>query len=248
MASFSPEMLMRSALRVTAGAVVRARRAQVDEAWKIAEIVALRPKDPTPLGVEDYKFAAAKLRVDPQAIHAVADVESSKGGFDESGRLIIAYEPHVFSRATAHAFDKDHPAVSYPKWVRYKRGGPLPAGWSKHPLELSNLERWLLWRDAAALHFEAACAAISVGRFQVLAENAALLDFDSPSALIRHAAIGELAQLDLFCRFLVAKNLLPALRQMDWLKIELRYNGGGHGGAYADKMADAFRRRRQHYI
>lgn len=66
---------------------------------------------------QDFINAAAALGpgVEPELVHAVADVESGgKSGFNGASLPIIAYEGHKFQQFTKGIYDRTHPLLSYP--------------------------------------------------------------------------------------------------------------------------------------
>ncbi len=78
--------------------------------------------------------------------------------------------------------------------------------------------------------------AISMGTYQIMGFNHKICGYGSPIEMFMKFKTGEPEQLKALVNYLVARKLTTALRQRDWNKIELKYNGGGQGGAYAHKM------------
>src|SRR5690606_34779310 len=68
----------------------------------------------TRLSMADYQRAASALGVDVATVRAVADVESSGGGFLADGRPKILFERHIFARETGGRFNQSHPGISGP--------------------------------------------------------------------------------------------------------------------------------------
>lgn len=245
-------------VRETAGRVLRAKVERANNTDQIVALVMLRAK-PGNLQPEDFRAAAADWKVDPATLHALADAESSGGGFDAEGRAIIAVECHAFSDATLHAFDVSHPHLSYPEWVQYKRGAPPPKGMQKHPYVLSQDDRWGLFAQQAELSIEGACSALSVGRFQQLIGRTPAdrrkgrkeawreLGFPSAEALFRKLCASEFDQLEVLRLFLEVHGLMNAFRQRDWRVIAARYNGTGQVDVYSERMAKAFKNRLRTY-
>jgi hypothetical protein len=69
---------------------------------------------------------------------------------------------------------------------------------------------------AAKIDFDAAVAAVSWGRFQVMGFHAKALDFDNALHMIEHMYDGEENHLDVFLRYCRMAGLMPALRKGDW--------------------------------
>lgn len=250
------EMVARVVSRETLGALARAKAARADNAERVAGLLKLGVGlDRRPLTREDFLARAAtwsssddETRRLAAALHAVADVESGGiGGFDARGRLTILVEPHIFSRATRHAFDRSHPWLSYPTWQRWEKDAAPPAGFHAHPYALEADERWGLFAMMAELAPDAAVCAISMGRFQQLGEGWRVLRFASPEALMRKLATSERDQLDVMMTFLMANGLRPALAALDWRRVARGYNGPGQVEVYASRMADAFKSRVRTY-
>lgn len=256
-----PAIAKRVVIRETAGRVLRAKQERADTTERIADLVSLRG-NPEHLQPEDFKRAADVMALkDPAILHAIADAESSQGGFDPAcpGRAIIAVECHAFSAATSHAWDVKRPDCSYPEFIRYERGKPPPRGMQQHPYTLSQDDRWGLFVRQAELSVDGALCALSIGRFQPLVgvTPAGLragrkpgwmeLGFSSPEAMFRHLVTSEFAQLEVLHRYLVAHGLVRAFRERDWRTIARGYNGPAQVEVYATRMAEAWKRRTRIY-
>lgn len=184
----------------------------------------------TPVNAADIKGLAETWEVEEAALWAVRDVEASGAGF-ESGRPKILFEPHRFSRATGHLFDKSHPTISYPNWGRR----PYPTG---------QAARYAQLLDAIALDVDAAFASASYGGFQILGENWRICGEDSPLDFALTEARGELGQLRHFTRFCASNGLVPPLRRKDWAAFARGYNGNAYKvNRYDEKLAAAYRAR-----
>lgn len=256
-----PAVARRAVIRETAGRVLRVREARADATEKIAELVSLRG-NPAHLQPEDFKRAADMLGLkDPATLHAVADAESSGGGFDPGckGRPLIAVECHAFSEATLHAWDVSRPDVSYPEFTPYRRGATPPKGMERHPYSLSQDDRWGLFVRQAELSVDGALCALSVGRFQPLigrtpaARRAGRtygwqdMGFASPEHMFRYLTQSEYAQLEILHVYLVVHGLVRAFRERDWRTIARGYNGPANVEVYATKMAAAHKARSRMY-
>lgn len=249
------ETVARVVSRETLGAVVRAKAKRADNLERIADLMqAMVTGDRRRLEIDDYKAAGADEKIPPAVIHAVSDAETGKdGGFDAMKRPTNLVEPHLFSSLTGHAFDRSHPHISYPKWVRNVKGAAPPAKFRAHPYDFNFDERWGLFLAMAELDFEAACGSMSVGRFQQVTGSPRpnmgwkALRYQSAEALLRKLATSEHAQLEVLLTFFRAHGLKPALRELDWRAIALAYNGPGQVDAYAARMAEAYQRRARIY-
>lgn len=177
----------------------------------------------------DYTEAATMLGVEVAAIKAVAEVESRGAGFLSNGKPVILYEPHIFSRYTAHKYDEAYPAISYRKW---KTGayGPMSAQWPKFEI-------------AAQINPEAAIFACSWGKFQLMGFNYRLCGFADAMGFRLAMELNEGEHLKAFCGFVKARGLVDELQRKDWTAFAFGYNGAGYAANHYDtKMAAAYRK------
>lgn len=259
------DLIGRTIARETLGAVVRAKAARADNAVRIAILANLRGVNTRPLEREqflaaarDWGLAASDSEEDIKAaaavLHALADAESGEvHGFDDRGRPTILVEPHIFSRLTAHAFDRTHPWLSYPTWTPYRRDAAPPGQFAQHPYSYGFDDRWGLVLRMAELDYDAACGSVSAGRFQQITGSPRpdmgwkALGFAGAEALLVKLARSEFDQLEVLQIFLRANGLVPAFRARDWERIARGYNGPGQVALYSKRMADAFKRRARTY-
>lgn len=177
----------------------------------------------------DIPRIGAEIGVGEDELHAFMDVECAGTGFDAKGRVKMLFEPHVFWRELGSGEKRDEAVrqgLAYAKWAP----GRYPA--DSYP----RLEAALKIDERAALR------SASWGLGQIMGFNAELCGYTSAAAMVRHFAEDEEHQLEAIVTFLKAKNLDKALRSHDWATIERVYNGGGHNGAYATRMANAYAR------
>ena len=179
----------------------------------------------------DIDQAAAMLGVEAAKVWAVYEVESSGDAFID-GRPTILFEPHRFSRATGHRYDKSHPRLSSRVWNRtlYPR---------------SQDGRWLQLLDAVALDVDAGFASASYGGFQILGENYAVCGAHDPWSFAWRQAQTEGDQLEAFVRFVEGNGLKSALQCGDWAAFARGYNGTAYRlNKYDEKLAAAYAKRR----
>ncbi|UZW58392.1 N-acetylmuramidase family protein [Lysobacter enzymogenes] len=179
-----------------------------------------------------WKDLAERLGVDEACLKAVAEVESSGGGFMRPPSQLpkVLFEGHVFHRQTQGRFDASHPELSYPHWDRSKYSGSVAGEWKR--------------LDAAcALDRGAAFASASWGAFQIMGFNFAMCGFDDIEAfVVAHKQSAE-AQLAAFSSFIRRPGLLDALRNKDWKGFAAAYNGLGFAkNSYDTKLATAYLR------
>lgn len=182
------------------------------------------------LNQADALAAARTMQVDVAKVWAVWDVEAAGDAFI-NGRPTILFEPHRFSRATGHQFDKSHPKISSRTWNKKLYPG-------------SQDGRYAQLLDAVGLDVDAGFASASYGGFQILGENYALCDAASPWAFAWRQSRTEGDQLEAFVRFVTRNGLLPALRAGEWAAFARGYNGTAYAAnKYDTRLEQAYRRR-----
>src|SRR5262249_46041384 len=140
---------------------------------------------------------------------------------------LILFEPHIFSRLTAHRFDGTNPKVSYPTWDA-----------SKYPRDQAG--RWAQLREAYGLDPENALASASYGRFQIMGMNYAKCGFSKASDFVADMAKSEVRQLAAFEGFVRSSNIADDLQRKDWAGFATVYNGPGQVDRYSRLMGDAY--------
>ncbi len=193
-------------------------------------LASLRAQDPRPLTREDYAAVAAELGCEPEAIQAVAAVESGRqGAFDANGRVTILFEPHKFSGFTNRQYDVSHPNISYRSWdpTRYPR---------------TQDGCWAQLREAYALNPEAAIKSASWGLLQIMGFNYQPCGFASARELVTDMARSQVQQLRAFVNFVRSNNLVGALVAKDWAAFAAGYNGTGQVEYYSSRMQSEYNR------
>lgn len=199
----------------------------------------------------DFHAAATALKASAEQIHAVWEVESGGGWFqdvradilslDGPGGFIdgpnlpkILFEAHIFSRQTKGRFDESHPNLSSRTWNR--------------ALYIGGEGEWARLYKAMKLDEKAALMSASVGGAQIMGFNFKLAGFDTVEAFWAAMKVSEKSHLDAFCAFIKNSNLAPALRQINAAAENCRpfakgYNGAGYeANGYHLKIAKAFQK------
>lgn len=216
--------------RLTALGYPLAADGQYGPRTRAAVLAAMTDPLDTPVNPADIKGLAEQWEVEPAALWAVRDVEASGAGF-ALGRPKLLFEPHRFSRTTAHRYDQSHPWISYRSWDK-----------TRYPATQDARYEQLL--DAIELDVDAGFASASYGAFQILGENWDACGEDSPLDFALIEARGELGQLRHFTRFCATNGLVPALRRKDWAAFAKGYNGSAFKvNRYDEKLAAAYRAR-----
>lgn len=170
---------------------------------------------------------ADRLGVSLRQLAAVAEVESSGGGFDKLGRPKILFERHFFHRLTSG------------KWS--------PMSFSLAQAGGYNEDSWEKLLAACGRDPDAAFSSASWGRFQVMGAHWSALGYSSPYALAASTVTGEAAHFDLLCRFIERNNMAGAMRAISADPEACRafargYNGPKYAdGRYHEKLAKAMR-------
>lgn len=215
----------------TAGAIAKALGMPTfDRAAFLSRYVNLKAKA---LADADLVDAAAKLSVTTKHVRMVLKVESGGKSFDDRGRPIILFEPHIFHRQTK---GRHSPAsFSYTPW----RPGKYPRTYDG---------RWEQMADAAERDERAALESASWGLFQIMGFHWQSLGYDSVQDFAERMTTGEPAQLDAVVRFINENGLAAKLRACKAGEPETcrafakGYNGGGYAtNRYHIKMAEALR-------
>lgn len=170
-----------------------------------------------------------RLGVGEDEIHAFLDVETRGYGFDDQGRPLILFEPHVFYRNLAG----DKRATAVREGLAYKNWGTKPYPKDSYPR----------LRAACAIDEAAALKAASWGLGQVLGENFKAAGHATVQDFVRAMMADEEYQLEASVNFILANKLDDELRRHDWAGFAKGYNGAGYKrNRYDTKLAEAFRK------
>jgi hypothetical protein len=183
------------------------------------------------LVLADKIAAAEKLGVSVKHINMLLKVESGGKSFDDKGRPVILFEPHIFHRRTKGKWSPSN--FSYSKW-------------GARPYPKSFDARWAQLGEAALRNPVAALESASWGLFQVMGFHWKALGYESAQAFAAAMTRGEPEQLDAMVRYIVANGLKNALQACkagnpDSCRAFARgYNGAGfEKNDYHSRMARA---------
>lgn len=143
---------------------------------------------------DDIAAFAQRLKCSVRQIKAVAKVESGGAAFDDKGRPKILFERHLFHRLTDGRY-------SVAGFSNPKGGGYSDCSWKK-------------LTEAACKDADAAFAAVSWGRFQVLGTHWRALGYPSSIDLAYSAVATEAAHYELLIRYVEHNGLGGALRAL----------------------------------
>lgn len=181
----------------------------------------------------DLVAAASRLGVSVKHIEMVRKVESGGKSFDNKGRPVILFEPHIFHRRTDGKWSPS--SFSYSKWG----AKPYPGSYNG---------RWTQISEAAEHDEDAALESASWGLFQIMGFHWKHLGYDSAQDFAARMATSEADHLDAVVRFIEKNDLTAALRKCEAGKPETcrdfakSYNGSGYAANnYHSKMSSALR-------
>lgn len=170
-----------------------------------------------------------RMGVGEDEMHAFIDVETRGSGFDENGRPLILFEPHVFYRNLSG--EKRNQAVK--AGLAYKNWGAKPYPKDSYPR----------LKQACRIDETAALKSASWGMGQVLGENHAAAGYKTVQAFVDAMCADEELQLEASVNFILANKLDDELRRHDWEGFAKGYNGAGYAkNRYHIKLAEAFRK------
>lgn len=179
------------------------------------------------------RYEACRIGVEPEALCAFIDVESSGQGFDTAtGKIIIQFEPVWFRRHEPFA----------------------PSGaWSINKVERQAKE-WAAFNDAWSINPESAMKSTSIGMGQVMGFHFERLGYKTVGEMWDDAKRGEERQIHQMAEFInTDRKLWTAIRTKDWHTVALRYNGAKYQELaikwgrtpYNISMAEAYARHKE---
>lgn len=183
--------------------------------------------DAAAVSQDEMQAMADRLGCSVKQLKAVAIVESAGGGFDANGRPKMLYERHLFHRFTDGRYSPS--PFSQPAG-----GGYSESSWGKLGM-------------ACAKDPDAAFAACSWGKFQVLGSHWSKLSYASPFALAHSCVGSEAAHYELLCRYVTTFGLKEELRALSADPETCRGFAAGYNGPkyrvfdYHNKMARAMK-------
>ncbi|WP_299734635.1 N-acetylmuramidase domain-containing protein [uncultured Roseobacter sp.] len=168
-----------------------------------------------PMSAHAFESAANDIGCEVAAIKAIWEVEASGAGFTRNGAVKSRFEPHKMPGSKLNWRDS---------------------------MEIPTSQRTQMFLTAYRKTPEATLEATSWGGPQIMGFNHRKAGFSSALEMVEAMAEAADAHLAAFVTLVTNWGLDAAIRAHDWQTIEVRYNGGGQGGAYAKKMEAAYRR------
>lgn len=177
----------------------------------------------------DIPRIGSTIGVGEDEVHAFMDVEAAGDGFDDEGHPKMLFEPHVFYRNLSGAERDEAVAqgLAYSRW----RSGNYPR------------DSYPRLKAAIQINKDAALKAASWGLGQILGENYAICNYETPEAMVLAFMEDEAEHLQAMIDFIIANNIDDDLRAHRWETVARVYNGPGYAvHNYHGRMAAAFRK------
>lgn len=179
--------------------------------------------------------SAARLKLEPAALLAVAHIESGGRAF-----AMVAGKREPLVRFEGHYFHQRLSGAAREQAVREGLASPR-AGAVKNPN--GQAARWALINRAIEIDAQAALESVSYGVGQVMGAHWQWLGFSSIAELVNLARRSIAGQFELMERFIAKSGLAGALRTRNWTAFARGYNGPAYArNAYHTKLAAAYRR------
>lgn len=178
---------------------------------------------------------AARLKVEPAALQAVAEIESAGKVF-----ALVKGRQEPLIRWEGHYFDQRLKGAERDEARRLRLADPK-AGAIGNPR--SQAARWEIVTRAVRINRQAALESFSIGLGQVMTAHWKWLGFDSADDLIKLAREGAGGQIELMAKFIEKAGLDDELLRLDFTAFARGYNGSGFAkNGYHTKMAAAYKR------
>lgn len=175
----------------------------------------------------DLPKLGALLGVGEDELHAFLDVETRGHGFDDLGRPLILFEPHIFYKLLSGA-ERDRAVRD---GLAYKNYGAKPYPRDSYPRLVA----------AYKINPQAALKATSWGLGQVLGANHEVAGWATVEEFVEAMLADEENHLKASVNFIIAKHLDDELRAHNWAGFAAGYNGSSYKrNRYDVKMAESF--------
>lgn len=190
---------------------------------------------------------ARRLHVDVGLAISLVTRESGGQGFNDSGRLLIRFETHLFYRR----WGQHHPEQFFQhfqfnqdyRWLDHRWRPTVDEPWRS--FHGDQQAEWAVFDFARTLDETAALSSITMGGPQILGSNYARLGYDSPQAMFANfsdPAHGERYQLLGLFDFIRNGDarMLQALQQRDIYAFAQRYDGHQSHASSLEKLYNIF--------
>ena len=184
--------------------------------------------------------------IEPATSLAVWMVECGGLAFTR-GRPVLRFEAHVFF----DRWGKANEVLFVTHFQFGGRNGIEGARWQQHKFRHSANDVWQRSHGDQHIEYrvfalaeklagrEVACLSASFGGPQIMGFNHSMIGYNTASDVAVAFACSERWQVCGFFDFCAAKEIVEALKALDWLSFAKTYNGPGNAKAYAAKIAEA---------
>lgn len=151
-------------------------------------------------------------KIEPEALLAFIATESGGKGFDiKTGKIIIQFEPHIFSRLSKIARSELNNAI-----------------WDENRVQ-GQAQEWVAFNDAFKVNANLAMESTSIGLPQIMGFHWKRLGYASVGAMWDDFKKGELNQVKGLIKFIETDPaLFKAIVVKDWDSVAKGYNGKGY--------------------
>lgn len=158
--------------------------------------------------ISDSMFASAakQLGVDEAFLRALAEKEGGGKGFYINSEPVVRMENHVLNRYYA------------------SKGKSFDAT-AKYGVNQTGINEWYRFKKAFDADPLAAIYSTSFGAFQVMGFNAISLGYPSLIDFFNKMSNSADDQFDAMIRFIKKNNLVPYIKNRDYIGFALKYNG-----------------------
>jgi len=169
---------------------------------------------------QTYIDSAKIIGCEVAIIKAVAQVESNGGGFDNTGRVKILFEPYIFYKALRTA-GYDVGRLILPS---ANNSDILRSSWDAKMYGPSSIQ-WEKLKKASKIDERLALESCSYGMFQIMGFNYKAAGYLSVQAMYQAYSLGENEQIRSFVNYIKASHLDDELRNKDFTSFARQYNG-----------------------
>lgn len=194
-------------------------------------MVDLAAGEARPMSADAFETTAEDIGCEPAVVQAIWTVEAAGKGFFKDGRLKILCEKHVFHKylpkgKREKALDL---GLARKKWVRGGYNDQKSAG-----------QRYKIWQRMIEFSEGPGWMSVSMGGGQIMGFNAEKAGYANARDMFLSFRDSEDEHLEGFINLIRSFGLTEAMREKDWRKIALKYNGSGQVDHYAKAMERAY--------
>lgn len=188
----------------------------------------------------DVRKVAADNGYEYAAFQAFLNVEAGGRGFAPNGKILIQFEPHLFSRELNAVGIKNtliplggqrfrvEVQTSSPTIIDGQHGVDITAWQILNGVQGQTAE-WQAFNVAFKINPDAAMKSTSIGMPQILGSHYKRLGFASVGKMWDYFKLGEREQVEMLAKFInTDARLKAALMAKDWHRVASIYNGSGY--------------------